>query len=169
VEDTRKYENPPNMFLVKFFLIEFVILLSIGIVGLIVTWGPYHGWVGFFTMFICATSLFFATWYRQYYTRPKIVEISDDGLTLHMSSSKEIKLGWSDLLGYWANNEETDAAKNKAGSGGIYTMSGPFYTTNYYIAITLAAEYHRITGRYLPATTRNESDRAFKKRVKNGN
>ncbi len=48
-------------------------------------------------------------------------------------------------------------------------MNGPFYTTNYYIAITVASEYQRITGKYLPATTMNESDRAFKKRVKNSN
>jgi hypothetical protein len=169
VDDTRKYENPPNIFLVKFFLSEFVILLSIGIIGLAVEWGPNDGWIVFIILFGGGSCLFSAIWYRQYYTRPNIVEISDNGLTLHMGSSKEIKLGWSELLGYWANNEETDAAKNKAGSGTIIPTNGPIYSTNYYIAITVASEYHRITGRYLPSAKTDEWGRAFKKRVKNSN
>jgi hypothetical protein len=169
VEDTRKYDNPPNLFIVKFVLIMFIILLTVAIIGLVYKSGPYDGWMVFFILTGGWSCFLLAIWYRQYFSRPKIVEISDEGLTLHMGSSKEIKLGWSELRGYWANNEETDAAKKTAGSGGIMPIKGPFYATNYYIAITVASEYHRITGMYLPATTMNESDRAFKKRVKRSN
>ncbi len=160
-----KYDNPPNMVIVNLSLSIATILVTLGFIGLLIDWGPYGGWAAFLTMIGLASLYLSAIWYRQYYTRPKIVEIVDDGLTLYMSSSKEIKLGWSDVLGYWANSEETDAPKTKAGSGGIYMMSGPFYTTNYYIAITVASEYHRVTRKILPATTANESDREFKKRI----
>jgi hypothetical protein len=169
VEDTRKFENPPNLVIVNIFKIIFIILLIFGIFCIIFKKGPLDGWAVFIIMNVGCFFLVFAMWYRQYYTRPNIVEISDDGLILHMSASKEIKLEWSDVLGYWANNEETDAAKNKAGSGTIIPTNGPIYSTNYYIAITVASEYHRITGRYLPSAKTDEWGRAFKKRVKNSN
>ncbi len=163
-----KYDNPPNMVIVNFSLSMATIIVAIGIIALVLKSGPYDGWVTLFTMIGIAFLFLLAVWYRQYYTRPIIVQIKDEGLTLYMNPSKEIKLRWPDVLGYWANSEETDKAKTKAGSGGIYPMNGHIYTINYNIALSVAYEYHRVTGKILPATTANESDREFKKRIKGG-
>jgi hypothetical protein len=168
MREKMRYENPPNMVIVNVFKIIFIILLIFGIFCIIFKKGPLDGWAVFIIMNVGCFFLVFAMWYRQYYTRPKIVEINDGGLVLHTIYSKDINLSWDDVQGYWANSEETDAAKKTAGSGTIIPIKGPFYATNYYIAITVASEYHRITGKVLPSANTNEWEWEFRKRIKGG-
>jgi len=163
-----RYVNPPNLVIVNVFKIISIILLIFGIFCIIFKKGPLDGWVVFIMLMIGWFFFVFAIWYRQYYLRPEFVEINDGGLILHMIYSKDIKLRWDDILGYWANSEETDEAKKKAGSGTVIPMNGPIYSINYYIAITVASEYHRITGKHLPTAETNEWGREFRNRIKRG-
>lgn len=163
-----KYKNPPEMAIVKTVIIMFAILLTIGIVGLVIKWGPYDGWVGFFTMIGIWSCFILAVWYRQFYLRPKIVEMLDDGIVLHMNYTKDVSLKWSEILGYFAYSEDNGAIKINNGAGAIIPRTGPGYTTNYGIAVTVASEYSRFTGRVLPRMELNEEVRKFKKRVLNG-
>lgn len=163
------YENPPNKALVNFFLVMFIILFSIGLIFLVIEWGPYNGWVSFSILIGGGTCFIFTIWYGEYYLRPNIIEIMDDGLVLHMNYSRDIKLTWSDILGYFAYSEENEEVKTKPGSGVIFTRNGPDYTTNYRIVVIIASEYYRATGKFLPEALQNEGVRKFKKRVMRGN
>jgi hypothetical protein len=49
--------------------------------------------------------LLFGIYYREYYIRPKMVEILDDGILLRMRYSEDIMKEWGDVMRYFVYDE----------------------------------------------------------------
>jgi hypothetical protein len=122
-------------------------------------------WPTFIFLFGFLSMLLFGIFYREYYIRPKMVEILDDGILLRMRYSEDVMMEWGDIIGYFAYDEADAWIKVKDGSGALIPRRGPGYNVTFRIAMAVASKYSEIKGEDLPRMELNEGDKKFRKRA----
>jgi hypothetical protein len=165
MRDILKCENPPDILILKFMYVLAFFLMSIGIVVGATKWGLFNGLFGFIVLMGGGISTIFASWYREYYMKPKIIETSEQGIQMVMNYSNDIILKWNEILGVFANPDEGNLLNSKLGVGFIIPKKGQRYWTTYRVALMVISEYRNHTGNDLPMMHLNEKIGAFKKRV----
>jgi len=95
--------------------------------------------------------VFLIYWEREFYSRPKTVAITDDGMLLFYRYKKQRFVSWSEMAFYYARFENTSTAWGRFAQGGSIGLNKGFpIQLSPEIASEVKNKYRERTGSVLP-------------------
>ncbi|MCE5296124.1 MAG: hypothetical protein LLG16_03355 [Euryarchaeota archaeon] len=158
-----RYENPPNLLYIKFCISMLIVVIIISILMLSSKIGLWDGWSSPLILIGGWSIMLFGVWYQEYYTRPQVIDVVNDGLILSMKYTGLQYVKWNEIIGYFSYQEDKIGKEN----GLLLLKSGSVLRTSTRISKAIANQYEIVMGAALPEIGTNENLRSFKKRIGN--